>query len=267
MSDLRKEETAWEPNRLQGKSPSDGEKKEDVVTACGLCKSFDIDARPRRSVRVLDDISLSVPAGEFVSIVGPSGSGKSTLLYCLAGLMDATSGTVSLMGNDLSTLRREAVAKLRRAHAGFVFQSFCLIPSLNVADNVALPSRLAGKKISAQVVEELLDQVGLGGRGLDRVQALSGGEQQRVAVARALAGTPDVIFADEPTGSLDSKSGANVLSLLKESNTRQGRTVVLVTHDLSAAALADRAIVIRDGKLAAEESRPTTERLFELVGV
>lgn len=128
MSDLRKEETAWEPNRLQGKSPSDGEKMKDVVTACGLCKSFDIDARPRRSARVLDDISLSVPAGEFVSIVGPSGSGKSTLLYCLAGLMDATSGTVSLMGKDLSTLRREAVAKLRRAHAGFIFQSFCLIP-------------------------------------------------------------------------------------------------------------------------------------------
>lgn len=238
----------------------------EVVGAYKLCKSYVTGARKRQNVQVLAGIDLSVTDGEFVSIVGPSGSGKSTLLYCLAGLTNVTSGTVRLMGIELSTLNHEAVSKLRRAHAGFIFQSFCLIPSLNVADNVALPSRLAGKKIPSLAAEEVLARVSLVGRGRDRVQILSGGEQQRVAVARALVGSPEVIFADEPTGSLDTKSGTSVLSLLKEYNEQQGKTVILVTHDLSAAALANRAIVLRDGKIAAEELRPTAERLFELVG-
>lgn len=238
-----------------------------AVSARGLCKSYAINARKRKSVRVLDEIDLDMAKGEFVSIVGPSGSGKSTLLYCLAGLMEVTSGAVSVMGKELTSLRRDEVAKLRREHVGFVFQSFCLIPSLNVVDNVSLPSRLSGRKISKRCVEEALARVGLEGRGHDRIQTLSGGEQQRVAVARALASSPDVIFADEPTGSLDTRSGANVLRLLKDINETQGTTVVLVTHDLAAASLANRAIVIRDGRVGAEELQPTPESLLASMGV
>jgi putative ABC transport system ATP-binding protein len=213
-------------------------------------------------IKVLRGVSLRVEPGEMVSIVGPSGSGKSTLLYCLSGLHPATSGTVELLGQPLSTLRRGQLSKLRRGRVGFVFQSYNLIPSLTARENVALPARLARRDFTAVDVDRALAQVGLADRGGHRPAALSGGQQQRVAIARVLATRPDLVFADEPTGALDTAAGTQVLDLLR--GTAAGaRSVVLVTHDVEAAARADRVLVLRDGLVSRELTRPTAEQVFE----
>ncbi|XVU26668.1 ABC transporter ATP-binding protein [Actinoplanes sp. CA-054009] len=210
---------------------------------------------------VLRGVSLSVAPGEFLAVVGPSGSGKSTLLYCMSGLEPATSGRVRILGHELGGMRRGALAALRRDHVGFVFQSYNLIPSLTARENVALPARLARRKISAADVDRALDDVGLSERAAYRPAKLSGGQQQRVAIARVLAVRPDVVFADEPTGALDTSSGAQVLDLLAKVPA-EGRSVVMVTHDLSAAARADRVVVLRDGLVHRELRQPSAAEVF-----
>ncbi|WP_218854309.1 ABC transporter ATP-binding protein [Paractinoplanes atraurantiacus] len=214
---------------------------------------------------VLRGVSVGVEPGEFLAVVGPSGSGKSTLLYCMSGLEPATSGSVRILGHELGGMRRGALAALRRDHVGFVFQSYNLIPSLTARENVALPARLARRKISATDVDQALADVGLSDRAAYRPSALSGGQQQRVAIARVLAVRPDVVFADEPTGALDTASGGQVLDLLAKIPA-DGRSVVMVTHDLSAAARADRVVVLRDGLVHRSLLRPSAAEVFAALG-
>ncbi|MFJ3184945.1 ABC transporter ATP-binding protein [Streptomyces halstedii] len=208
-----------------------------------------------RGTTALDAVSCAVRAGSFTAVVGPSGSGKSTFLLCAAGLDRPTSGTVRIGGTDLGSLSEAALTRLRRDRVGFVFQSHALnlVPSLSIEENVVLPLVLAGADPAAADVlgrgRELLARVGLGGRGQDRPSTLSGGQQQRVAVARALVTGPDVIFADEPTASLDPDSAALVLALLRDAVRIDGRTVVMVTHDPAAADRADTVLTMRDGRL------------------
>ena len=195
--------------------------------------------------------------------MGPSGSGKSTLLQSAAGLDRPTSGRVRLGEHELGELDEKALARLRREHIGFVFQSFNLLGALTAEQNVALPARLAGRRLPRSVVRDALERVGLGERGRHRPAQLSGGQQQRVAIARALVGKPDVVFADEPTGALDTRSGRAVLALLRATVDEGGRTLVMVTHDPSAAAWADRVVFMADGRLAGELPAPTAEAVAE----
>lgn len=234
---------------------------EPLVRATDIRKSFR-GGRGQPSVLVLGGVSLDVYAGEMVSIVGPSGSGKSTLLYCLSGLEPFESGSVSLGGHELRSLRRGALAVLRRERIGFVFQSFNLIPSLNARENVALPARLSRRGASRSGIDRALVAVGLSDRAHHKPGRLSGGQQQRVAIARVLATRPDIVFADEPTGSLDTVSGAGVLGLLREA-ANGGQAVIVVTHDVEAAALADRVLVLRDGLIHTQLHRPTPEQVLE----
>ncbi len=213
---------------------------------------------------VLRGISLDIRAGEMVSIVGPSGSGKSTLLYCLSGLEPYDSGSVQLAGRELRTLSRGSLAALRRKHVGFVFQSFNLVPSLSARENIALSARLARRPVHAADIDRALTDVGLADRGRHRPGQLSGGQQQRVAIARVLAMRPDIVFADEPTGSLDTATGADVLRLLRAA-AGGGRSVIVVTHDLEAAALADRVLVLRDGLIHNELHQATPEQVLEAI--
>ncbi|WP_066042285.1 ABC transporter ATP-binding protein [Herbiconiux solani] len=231
-----------------------------LLEAQNLTKAYP--AADGSSVEVLRDVSLTVGQGEFVAIVGPSGSGKSTLLYCLAGLEPYTSGRVLLRGRQLDQLAPKALAAIRRDEVGFVFQSFNLIPSLTAHQNVALPARLAHRAVSASAVDEVLASVGLQGREGFRPGQLSGGQQQRVAIARVLAASPSLVFADEPTGALDTQAGAAVLELLRRVAGGE-RSVVMVTHDLEAAARADRVLVLRDGMVHRELLRPTASEVLE----
>nr|WP_246314222.1 ABC transporter ATP-binding protein [Kineococcus aurantiacus] len=209
-------------------------------------------------------VSVTVHPGELVAVVGPSGSGKSTLLHCLSGLEDPTSGTVRIAGTPLAGLSGAALARLRREHVGFVFQSYNLIPSLTAWDNVALPVRLARRRVRAEDVDRALARVGLSERAGFKPAALSGGQQQRVAIARALVVERDVVFADEPTGALDTAAGAQVLALLREAASGR-RAVVVVTHDLEAAATADRVLVLRDGTVHDELSGVSAAQVLEAV--
>lgn len=233
-----------------------------LISAAGLSRAFRSPGRP--DATVLDDITVHVPRGEFVTIVGPSGSGKSTLLQCLSGLDSPTSGSVHIDGTDLSTLRGDALARFRRDHLGFVFQSYNLIPALTAFDNVALPLRLASGSVDRAAVRDALSAVGLSDVARQRPGQLSGGQQQRVAIARTIVTAPDVVFADEPTGALDSESGAMVLDLLQGAATGS-RSVVMVTHDLTAAARGDRVLVLRDGRLHRELVSPTVDDVLQAV--
>ncbi|HEY7429131.1 MAG TPA: ABC transporter ATP-binding protein [Streptosporangiaceae bacterium] len=218
----------------------------------------------------LDAISLGLRRGSFTAVMGPSGSGKSTLLHCAAGLDRPTAGTVTLDGVDLTRLPERALARLRRERVGFVFQSFNLLPELSAADNVALPLRLSGRHPRRAQVTAALDRVGLAAKRRARPGQLSGGQQQRVAIARALLGAPSVVFADEPTGALDSATAAEVLGLLRRAVQDGGTTVVMVTHDPVAAAHADRVVFLADGRIAGELRQPTAEavaaRMTHLTG-
>jgi len=199
------------------------------------------------AVDALRGVSLEVPAGQFTAVMGPSGSGKSTLMHILAGLDRPTSGTVAIEDRDITTLGDRELTLLRRRHVGFVFQFFNLLPVLSAEENITLPLSLAGKKPDPEWLETLLEKVGLADRRKHRPAELSGGQQQRVAIGRALVTRPSVVFADEPTGNLDSHTGEEILELLRESVDEYGQTSVMVTHDSRAATAADRVLFIADG--------------------
>jgi putative ABC transport system ATP-binding protein len=213
----------------------------------------------QRSVRALDDVSLQFAAATFTAIMGPSGSGKTTLVQCAAGLDRPNRGTVRIAGTDLAGLGERSLARLRRRHVGFVFQSFNLLPSLTAAQNVILPLRLAGERPGRRIAREALAQVGLEDRARHRPAELSGGQQQRVAIARALVTEPDVIFADEPTGALDRRTARDVLTMLRDATHREARTLIMVTHDPVAAAFADRVVFLADGRVVDELEAPEPE--------
>jgi putative ABC transport system ATP-binding protein len=215
------------------------------------------------SVRALDQVSIDFAPGTFTAVMGASGSGKSTLLMSAAGLDRLSSGRALLGEHDLGGLSERSLARLRRERVGFVFQSFNLLGALTAEQNVALPSRLAGRRLARAAVRDALARVGLSERARHRPGQLSGGQQQRVAIARALVGNPEVVFADEPTGALDRRSGRAVLGLLRESVDRDRRTLVMVTHDPSAAAWADRVVFMADGRLVDELVAPTPEAVAE----
>jgi putative ABC transport system ATP-binding protein len=225
------------------------------------------------AVTALREVTLGFRPGSFTAVMGPSGSGKSTLLQCAAGLDRPTSGEVWLAGHPLSGLSETRLTVLRRDRIGFVFQSFNLLPSLTAELNVALPLRLAGRRPARREIREMLERVGLADRARHRPSELSGGEQQRVAIARALVTKPSVVFADEPTGMLDSAAGREVLSLLRGLADRQRQTVIMVTHDPVAAAYADRVVYLADGRVAGELRDPTAQSAaarmtgLELAGV
>ncbi|MFE9177044.1 ABC transporter ATP-binding protein [Streptomyces sp. NPDC007126] len=209
------------------------------------------------AVPALDDVSLAFPRGTFTAVMGPSGSGKSTLLQCAAGLDRPTSGSVVVGGTELTGLSERRLTLLRRERVGFVFQAFNLLPSLTAAQNVALPLRLSGRRPARGRVREALRQVGLADRARHRPTELSGGQQQRVALARALITRPEVLFADEPTGALDSRTGREVLALLRGMVDDTGQTVVMVTHDPVAASCADRVVFLVDGHVHGDLATPT----------
>ncbi|MEU3738626.1 MULTISPECIES: ABC transporter ATP-binding protein [unclassified Streptomyces] len=214
-------------------------------------------------VVALDHVSVDFRQGEFTAIMGPSGSGKSTLMHCVAGLDSFSGGSVRIGETELSTLKDKQLTKLRRDKIGFIFQAFNLLPTLTALENITLPMDIAGRKPDKQWLEQVISMVGLAGRLSHRPTELSGGQQQRVAVARALASRPDIIFGDEPTGNLDSRSGAEVLGFLRNSVRELGQTVVMVTHDPVAAAYADRVIFLADGRIVDEMLSPTADGVLD----
>ncbi|MDP1819503.1 MAG: ABC transporter ATP-binding protein [Acidimicrobiales bacterium] len=214
-------------------------------------------------VRALDGVSVDFEDGRFTAIMGPSGSGKSTLMHCVAGLDDLTSGQVFIGGTDLTSLSDKALTKVRRDEVGFVFQSFNLIPTLSALENITLPMDLAGRRPDQAVLDSVIDTVGLRDRLSHRPSELSGGQQQRVAVARALAGQARIVFADEPTGNLDSRAGAEILGFIRRAVDEMGQTVVMVTHDPVAAGYADRVLFLADGKIVDEMADPTSKRVID----
>ena len=214
-------------------------------------------------VRALDGVTLDFAAGQFSAIMGPSGSGKSTLVHCVAGLDTLTSGEVRVGGVDLRRLDDKRLTLLRRDRIGFVFQAFNLIPTLSALENITLPATLAGRKPDKAWLEVVVQTVGLGDRLAHRPGELSGGQQQRVAVARALAARPAIVFADEPTGNLDSHAGAEILAFMAQAARELGQTVVMVTHDPVAASYAGRVVFLGDGRIVDEMAEPTSERVLD----
>jgi putative ABC transport system ATP-binding protein len=215
------------------------------------------------SVLALDAVTVDFAAGQFTAIMGPSGSGKSTLMHRLAGLDRPTSGEIRLGGVDITTLNDRELTLLRRDKLGFIFQAFNLLPTLTAAENITLPVRIAGRKPDAYWVDTIIDAVGLRPRLSHRPAELSGGQQQRVAAARALASRPEIVFADEPTGALDSRSSAELLGFLRHAVTRFGQTVVMVTHDPVAASYADRVVFLSDGQIVDEMTQPTADAVLD----
>ena len=214
------------------------------------------------AVHALQGVSLDIPQGDLTAIMGPSGSGKSTLMHILAGLDKPTAGEVAIAGTPITRLGDSDLTKLRREHIGFVFQFFNLLPMLTAEENVLLPLSIAGEKPDSAFFETLLDNVGLADRRTHRPSELSGGQQQRVAIARALVSRPTVVFADEPTGNLDSKTGSEILELLRHSVEEYGQTTVMVTHEPRAAAIADRVLFLADGKIVMELPRSTQPEIL-----
>ncbi|MDI2132017.1 ABC transporter ATP-binding protein [Yinghuangia seranimata] len=214
-------------------------------------------------VVALDAVDIDIPRGRLTAIMGPSGSGKSTLMHCLAGLDSVTHGRVWIAGTEITQLKDKDLTKLRRDRIGFVFQAFNLLPTLTALENITLPMDIAGHKPDPEWVEQVVAAVGLKDRLHHRPAELSGGQQQRVACARALAARPDIIFADEPTGNLDSRSGAEVLTFLRRSVDVLGQTVVMVTHDPGAASYAHHVVFLADGRIVDEMDAPTPDRVLE----
>jgi putative ABC transport system ATP-binding protein len=215
------------------------------------------------AVRALDGVSVDFAPGQFSAIMGPSGSGKSTLMHCMAGLDSITAGQVFLGDIELSRLNDKELTRLRRDKVGFIFQSYNLVPTLTAAENITLPMDIAGRKPDREWVDRLIDTVGLRQRLSHRPSELSGGQQQRVAAARALASRPSIVFADEPTGNLDSKASAEVLDFLGTSVQELNQTVVMVTHDPTAASYAERVVFLADGRIVDEMTSPTAERVLD----
>jgi putative ABC transport system ATP-binding protein len=233
-----------------------------VVSAVDVTKRY---GEGSTAVDALRGVSIDVQAGELVAVMGPSGSGKSTLMHILAGLDKPTSGSVSVAGTEITNLADSKLTRLRRAHIGFVFQFFNLLPMLSAEDNVVLPLSIAGEKPDAKWLDDLLEQTGLSDRRHHRPSELSGGQQQRVALARALVTRPTILFADEPTGNLDSKTGGEILELLRRSVDAYGQTTVMVTHEPRAAAIADRVLFLADGLIVKELTGATAPQVLEVM--
>jgi len=225
-----------------------------AVTASALTRTY---GEGDSAVHALRGVSLDLPAGQFTAVMGPSGSGKSTLMHLLAGLDTPSSGTVSVAGQDITKMKDRELTRLRRKHIGFVFQSFNLLPTLSAEENIVLPLSIAGKRPPAEQIDALIERVGLDERRDHRPAELSGGQQQRVAIARALITRPTVLFADEPTGNLDSEAGGAILRLLRDAVELDGQTTLMVTHDPRAAAVADRVLYLADGRVVADLADPT----------
>ncbi len=232
-------------------------------TAARVVDAVKVHGAGDTAVTALDGVSVGFPAGRFTAIMGPSGSGKSTLMHCAAGLDTLTSGSAYIGDTELGGLDDRRLTLLRRDRVGFVFQAFNLVPTLTVAENITLPLDLAGRRGDPEWIDALVEVVGLRDRLHHRPAELSGGQQQRVAVARAFAGRPDVVFADEPTGNLDSRSGQEVLGLLGRAVRETDRTVVMVTHDPVAAAHADEVLFLADGRLVDRMESPTADRVLD----
>jgi putative ABC transport system ATP-binding protein len=230
------------------------------VTAAGVTRRY---GEGDTAVHALRGVSVDIAHGELTAVMGPSGSGKSTLMHILAGLDKPTSGRVTVAGTDIADLDDDELTRLRRDHIGFIFQFFNLLPMLTAAENIALPLKLAGGKPDAGWLEELVHKVGLGDRLTHRPAELSGGQQQRVAVARALVSRPSVMFADEPTGNLDSTTSGEILALLRESVDSLGQTTVMVTHDAHAAAIADRVLFLADGEIVRDLGASSAHEILE----
>jgi putative ABC transport system ATP-binding protein len=235
-----------------------------VVAGRHLWRRF---GRGDASVEALKDLSIDIWAGTFTAIMGPSGSGKSTLLHILAGLDRPTSGSVAVSGVEITCLGDRQLTLLRREKIGFVFQFFNLLPMLTAEENIVLPLRIAGKPVDRPLLDQLLRTIGLEERTTHRPAALSGGQQQRVAIARALVTRPAVVFADEPTGNLDSNAGRQVLSVMRDAVAQIGQTIVMVTHDPSAASMADRVIFLKDGSIVRDEGRLARAQILDALKV
>jgi putative ABC transport system ATP-binding protein len=234
--------------------------QETAARAEGLARRFGLGMA---AVTALDDVSIEIPACSFTAVMGPSGSGKSTLLHCLAGLDSPTSGRVWVGGEEITSMKDRELTRLRRDRIGFVFQAFNLLPFLPAAGNITLPLDIAGRKPDPAWLAEVVAAVGVADRLSHRPSELSGGQQQRVAIARALVSRPAIVFADEPTGNLDSRASAEVLGLLQRSVTDFGQTVVMVTHDPEAAAVSQRVIFLADGRVVSVDERPTRDAVLD----
>ena len=229
-----------------------------IIKANNLTKIY---GEKETSVTALDDINIEFRENEFTAIMGPSGSGKSTLLHCLAGLDRPTSGKIFLKGDDIATLNDKELTKIRRDSFGFIFQAFNLIPTLTAQENITLPASIAGREPDMEWVKEVVETVDIADRLTHRPNELSGGQQQRVAAARAMATKPEVIFADEPSGNLDSKSSRELLTFMKSVVENLNQTIVMVTHDPYAASFAGRVVMLKDGRIASDLENPTQEEI------
>jgi putative ABC transport system ATP-binding protein len=234
-----------------------------TIAAAGAVDAVKRYGSGESEVRALDGATVQFADGQFSAIMGPSGSGKSTLMHCLAGLDSLTSGKVFIGDTDLSQLDDQELTRLRRDRIGFIFQAFNLIPTLTAYENITLPLALGGKKGDAGWIDQVVTTVGLSSRLKHRPSELSGGQQQRVAVARALASQPKIIFADEPTGNLDSRTGAEILTFMRQAVQDLGQTIVMVTHDPVAAGYSDRVVFLADGRFVDEMQGPTADRVLE----
>jgi putative ABC transport system ATP-binding protein len=235
-----------------------------AARAVGLVKTY---GTSNTVVRALDGVDIAFERGHFTAVMGPSGSGKSTLMHCMAGLDTPTSGQVFVGDQEISALDDSGLTRLRRDRIGFVFQSFNLVPTLTARENILLPADLAGRQVDPGWFDELVEQLAIGDRLAHRPSELSGGQQQRVACARALIGRPDLIFADEPTGNLDSNASAELLAFLRRSVTEFGQTIAMVTHDPRGAAQADRVVFLADGSIVGDLAAPTAEAVLEQMKV
>jgi putative ABC transport system ATP-binding protein len=233
------------------------------VIAAAAVDAVKVYGRGENEVRALDGVSVQFTKGRFTAIMGPSGSGKSTLMHCVAGLDTLTSGRVYIGQTDLSTLSERQLTMLRRDKVGFVFQAYNLVPTLNALENITLPIDLAGRSPDKAWLDTVIDTVSLRTRLSHRPAELSGGQQQRVAVARALASRPEIIFADEPTGNLDSRAGAEILEFMRRAVGDMGQTIVMVTHDPVAAAYSDYVLFLNDGRIVDSMDQPTAERVLD----
>jgi putative ABC transport system ATP-binding protein len=233
-----------------------------VVLARNLSKRY---GEGDTAVDALRDVDIDIMRGKLTAVMGPSGSGKSTMMHILAGLDRPTGGTVTVDGTEITALKERALTMLRREKIGFIFQTFNLLPMLNAAENVELPLAIAGRRAEAEWLRSLIDDVGLGDRMTHRPAELSGGQQQRVAIARSLVTKPAVLFADEPTGNLDSRTGEEVLTLLRRSVSDYGQTIVMVTHDAHAAAIADRIVFLKDGGIVFDCGSMASNDIYDAI--